>query len=351
MILKQKIAFLIWDLPLFIWSMRPSWLWVRRNFPWIYLRNHWDRLIYSRKKKGVGFRSDTASQLRVADFSPSMALWLMRRALRDWPVEFRERPAPQQEEVEVSFIIGFRGRARLANLLTSLGSIAAQIDVSLECIVVEQAVREETRADLPEWVRYIHTPLPYPAMLFNRSWALNVGARAARGKILVFHDCDVCVPIHYARELLALFAQGFQIMRLQRFVFFLDESASGIIVDKKDMPDTVTRNTVVQNSAGCTVAAARDAFFEIGGFDEAFVGWGWEDNEFNQRCGTIREYSFMYLPFIHLFHIPQPEDGRRNNCLLFQARAAIPAQQRVKELKERHFGKPAEPDPLYAGSP
>jgi len=349
--LKQQVAFLIWDLPLFVWSIRPSWLLVRRNFPWVYIRNHWDRLIYSKDEKGVGFRSDTALDLRVANFYPSMGLRLMKRALRDWPVAFSEKPEEKQDKVEISFIIGFRGRTRLANLLTSLRSIAAQVDVLLECIVVEQAVREEIRADLPAWVRYIHTSPPDPDMLFNRSWALNVGARAAHGKILVFHDCDVCVPIHYARELLVLFNQGVQVMRLQRFVFFLDESASGIIVEKNVIPETVTRNTVVQNSAGCTMAAARDAFFGIGGFDEAFVGWGWEDNEFSQRFTMIREYSFMYLPFIHLHHDPQPEAGRHNNHLLFHKRSAISPEQRVEELKARHFGNPAKPYSSYAASP
>ena len=43
---------------------------------------------------------------------------------------------------------------------------------------------------LPDWVRYLHTPIP-EGMPYSRAWAFNVGARAGRGEVLVFHDNDM----------------------------------------------------------------------------------------------------------------------------------------------------------------
>ncbi len=64
----------------------------------------------------------------------------------------------------------------------------------------------------------------------------------------------------------------------------------------------------MQNAeAGGSIALSRDAFHAIGGYDESFVGWGGEDNEFWERAQTRRVWPYGYLPFVHLWHAPQPE--------------------------------------------
>ena len=67
---------------------------------------------------------------------------------------------------------------------------------------------------------------------------------------------------------------------------------------------------VLENAlGGGSIALSRRVYEEIGGFDEEFVGWGGEDNEFWDRCLTRRIYPFAYLPLIHLWHELQP--GKR----------------------------------------
>jgi GT2 family glycosyltransferase len=63
---------------------------------------------------------------------------------------------------------------------------------------------------------------------------------------------------------------------------------------------------VNQNWPGGTIAVRRQTFDEIGGFDEEFVGWGGEDNEFFDRCLSRRFWRHAHLPFVHLWHAEQP---------------------------------------------
>jgi hypothetical protein len=230
--------------------------------------------------------------------------------------------------------------------LVTLKTIAAQRDISLECLVVEQASEMEANEALPDWVRYIHTPLPHPDMPYSRSWACNVGARAARGRLLVFHDNDVCVPREYGKELVNLHTQGYQAMRLQRFAFDLDEATSIVVMSEYRIPTTVGLAGVIQNSAGRTIAVDRETYFRLGGYDETFVGWGWEDNEFFQRCQTARFYPHMYLPTVHLFHDAQAQYIDKN-AGLFGVRSEIPAAERMAELAARQFGNPKQLHPPY----
>ena len=89
----------------------------------------------------------------------------------------------------------------------------------------------------------------------------------------------------------------------------------------------------------------RDAYFAIGGFDEAFIRWGGEDNEFWQRAQTRRFWSFGYLPFVHLWHTNQSgkhkQKHERPTASLFESRSEIPAKVRIEELVSRGFGNPA----------
>jgi hypothetical protein len=219
--------------------------------------------------------------------------------------------------------------------------------VAVECIVVEQSAEPGIADRLPDWVRYVHTPAP-PAMPYSRAWAFNVGARMARGALLVLHDNDMLLPRRYAAEALAVRREGFEVMNLKRFVFYLGKRASARVMAGSPVAGRPGR--VIQNlEGGGSVAVDRAAFFALGGFDESFVGWGGEDNEFWGRSAIRAVWSWGYLPVVHLSHDHQPEKGRtdRPTAALLDARSRIPAEERVRELTSRSFGRVDGPDPPY----
>lgn len=280
------------------------------------------------------------SDLHIAKVFPSLGRALMERTLDDYPITFRSEPVQRQETPDVSFVIGHRGLARVPHLMATLSTIAAQVDVAFECIVVEQSNEPEIETLLPSWVRYVHTPLPYEDMPYSRSWTFNVGAEMARGSLLIFQDNDMLVPQRYAAEIAAHYKVGYEVINIKRFIFYLDKEHSEKILTSRDVVADAPPEAVVQNlEAGGSFGMARDAFFEIGGFDESFVGWGGEDNEFWERAQTRSIWPFGYVPIVHLWHENQPgkSDPNRRTAELLEKRSSIPAAKRIEELRERNF--------------
>jgi GT2 family glycosyltransferase len=215
--------------------------------------------------------------------------------------------------------------------------------VAIECIVVEQSDRPELSGQLPPWVRHVHTPLPSPHMPYCRAWALNVGARLARGGILVLHDNDMLVPERLCAELCALFDKGYEVINLKRFIFYLSERDTEAMMCSGSGNGRLRPEVVVQNlEGGGSVAIGREPFFRIGGVDEAFVGWGGEDNEFWERAHTTQVWPYGYLPIVHLWHPAQPGkfDAANPTLALYKVRSAIPVEERIRELAGRAFGNP-----------
>ena len=261
---------------------------------------------------GRGVRCDWmyTSELHLANVYPGTSRQLMRRSLRDWPIALRDAPSPLSGAPDISFLIGHRGLERLPNLLATLRSIAGQSGVAIECIVIEQSTEREIETALPSWVRYLHTPVAR-GFDYCRAATFNEGVKIARGEVIIAHDNDMLVPQRHAAEVLARVREGWQFIDLKRFIFYLTESDTRSIFNGAPLRDHIT--TIVQNLKGGSIAATKEAYLAIGGFDEDFVGWGGEDLEFWERARADgRVYEFGYLPIVHLWHRAQagnPQTG------------------------------------------
>ena len=287
---------------------------------------------------GRGVRCDWmyTSELHLANVYPSASHTLLRRSLREWPVVLRDAPAVSGAPA-VSFLIGHRGLERLPNLLATLRSIAGQSEVAVECIVIEQSAEREIETALPPWVRYLHTPVA-PGFDYCRAATFNEGVKTARGEVIIAHDNDMLVPERYASEVLARVREGWQFIDLKRFIFYLTERDSRAMFEGAPLRHDHTA-TIVQNLKGGSIAATKEAYLAIGGFDEDFVGWGGEDLEFWERARAYgRVYEFGYLPIVHLWHRAQPGkvagDGAPALRRYEELRAIAP-EERIRRLRSR----------------
>lgn len=326
---------LLRDLPIYTAGL------LRRGEAYLAIRNRAERL--EPAPTGSGYRCDWqwTSVLHAPRHLPRLGLSLLRRALAEHPIRRQARPEQITEAPAISFLIGHRGAARLPHLLATLESIAGQRNVDIECLVIEQDEQARLPGHLPDWVRHVHTPPPSPNMPYCRAWAFNVGARLAQGRMLVLHDNDMLVPADYAARILDLGLQGWEAINLKRFIFYLSESHSGeVFAGTADLCDKAPEAIVQNLEAGGSIAIGRGAYQRIGGMDEGFIGWGGEDNEFWERCQTLRVWPYGALPLVHLWHPAQPGKYQADNLTLkrFQDLSNIPPQHRIERLRQRPAG-------------
>lgn len=157
-------------------------------------------------------------------------------------------------------------KGRLAHLQQSLPLMVAQSE-QCEVIVVDYDCPDGTA----DWVRSNHPQVKVvrvtDAPVFNPSKARNRGAEVAGGEWLGFVDADILLRRGLAEQLLARISPGkFYRPRL-----------------------------VVPDLFG-TFFCSRDDFLEVGGFDEAIVGWGGEDRDIYHRLTEFAGRAVVWFP-------------------------------------------------------
>ncbi len=314
---------------------------------WSSLCNRIERMTPNREGPGVRCEWEWGSDLRACVDLPFLGRRLMARSLADWPISFAAQPRPGQGPL-VSFIFAHAGTDRLTQLRQTIASIYAQECVDIECVVIDQSPAPiESR--LPPGVVYRHLDKRRVAPGWYKSWAYNIGARTATSEILIFHDGDICAPTRYAHEVhQTLTTRGYDAASLQRFLYYLNADDTAKLETNQRFTGRETPQRVYQNWKGGTIAIRRETFLQLGGFDEGFVDWGGEDDEFYQRCGGVRHCRYGYLPFVHLWHPPQVDRKAEDNpniTAVMPWRMGLPIAERIAELTRRNFGDPHGPDP------
>lgn len=335
---RPYLGVALYDLPVVVLpAMRPSKP-EAGVYPWARIRNRGERLIYSSRVKGVKCDWKNGSDLYVTRLVPGCGRMLYSRALHDFPIRFSRVPENSElKQPQISFVIGHRGMDRLAGLLAVLESIAGQKDCSIECIVVEHDREARLRDVLPSWIQYIHIPAGEEDKGFSKSKTFNAGAKAASSEVLILHDGDMLVPQDYASEVLHWHKEGYEFSSLKRFIFYLSEASSQTVIDQRSVDIVPEIEAISQNlPGGGSCAISRAAYFEIGGFDESFAGWGGEDIEFLDRARTLKKFDYEYVPIIHLWH--RAQEGKWTSeapgFSTYNKLAGVPVEVRINKLRD-----------------
>jgi glycosyltransferase involved in cell wall biosynthesis len=219
--------------------------------------------------------------------------------------------------MRISVVIATKDRAPY--LSRALASLADQTSApSFEVIVVDNASTDETknvveqqaaRAVYP--VQYAFEPEP------NRGKARNRGVALASGEFVLFADDDVQLPPGFLAAHAAAHAGG-------TFV------VNGPIINVPsydDRPKPAFSNYSRAFLCTCNVSLPKHAIDAVGGFDEAFRLYGWEDTELGVR---LREAGlrWKFAWDAYLWHIKSPSD----NTLEVETRKAV-----ERARMARHF--------------
>ena len=199
--------------------------------------------------------------------------------------------------MRLSIVIATKDRA--SYLERALASLALQQAApSFEAIVVDNGSTDTTRALVEGLAQTSNFPIRY---LFeaepNRGKARNRGVAVARGFIVLFCDDDVVLPSGFlAAHEAAHDAPGLVV--------------NGAIVNVPDYEHRPKPSLAHYSGAflcTCNVSIPKAAIDAVGGFDESFHLYGWEDTELGVRLresGLHRRFSWDAF----LWHIKKPSD-------------------------------------------
>ncbi|TAM87350.1 glycosyltransferase family 2 protein [bacterium] len=196
----------------------------------------------------------------------------------------------------LSVIIATKDRANF--LEAALSSLQQQVvREPFEVIVVDNGSSDRTPAVIERWssvldLRGIREERP------NRGLARNRGIEQARAEIVVFCDDDVVLPLEWLAGHARAHADG------NGATF----AVSGPIINVPsydDRPLPSPRNFSRAFFCTCNVSVGRERLRAVGGFDEAFDLYGWEDTELGARlrdAGVERRFAWE----AYLWHIKPP---------------------------------------------
>ena len=308
---------------------------------WLDLCNRSERLSRDAATGGRYCHWRDSSELTVSRVFPETGPRLLAKCLAEHPVhlEFGARALPS-DLPGASVLIAIGGADRLPQFEIALASLRGQDHGDYEIVVVEQGAPSGLEDLLPPDVGYHWTPPQEDG--FNKSWALNVAARAARGRHLLIQDGDYVVGRDYVSSCVAAL-ERVEALRPGRLIFKLDRDSTREVMAGRALLDAPGLEGIVQNNP-TPLAVRAETYRRIGGHDESFFGWGGEDVEFLDRLRTASISEGGFLPLLHLWHpsAPKKRSGDRNRERHL-ARLGVPAPERIIALEKLDWGRPGEP--------
>lgn len=144
---------------------------------------------------------------------------------------------------------------------------------------------------------------------YCRSHSINAGVEEAEHDNILIMDSD----IYFEKEPLD---QAFSILPKSKFVIpfnmckdLIPRVSADILSGVKPSYETmwwntwVDRDIMVNKCAGGGQLITKKFFKKIGGYDERFVGWGYEDTAFCYKIyDKIGEYPILDYTVFHLYH-------------------------------------------------
>lgn len=190
--------------------------------------------------------------------------------------------------------------------------------LKINFIIVEQD-RSKNKQDIEINKNDLYTHIKYyDTGLFKKSTLYNVGASHANTKYLWFLDCDIFMP--YGRVIAKL--QNQDVIRPFDSILLLSENDSNRLLKGKQIDHSkISRDNVYGKHS---LIIKKDIFTEVDGFDERFIGWGWEDLDFvHNRLAKYDPDIFSDFNGYHFFHPRSATVNERHNFCLYKSNLGL----------------------------
>lgn len=145
---------------------------------------------------------------------------------------------------------------------------------------------------------------------FQRTAAANAAASQSNSDVYIFVDCDTTTDSEWVKEAVEQVGSGEIPWALYNYCHYLDKESTDRVLESDPISAISSYKTDYQNSGisfGGVIVLPRQAFEEVGGYDERFTVWGAHDSCFAMAMSLlwgnpVRFDSTIY----HLWHPTLP---------------------------------------------
>ena len=204
---------------------------------------------------------------------------------------------------DVSFIIHYRKdtECREFNLKTIVNYLTSQLDIDDIIIINDDANLDQNVIDIIKDKSNIRLHWLKNDGNFRKSHAFNIGAGMSKCDILCFYDVDVLIQgkfLHIAKTVIQKgevdhvypYSGLFIDIAKSHFENFVPSFDFAYLNNNKDTDGFIVAAT---NSHGGCNLISKSKFIDMKGFDEQFVGWGFEDTDFHTR--SLKSNTVGYI--------------------------------------------------------
>jgi glycosyltransferase involved in cell wall biosynthesis len=202
-----------------------------------------------------------------------------------------------------SIVVGYRNR-ELSRVKRSLDSLSRQSFSDFELIFVDYGSdinKDDTIQKLTEeysFVKYLYSHTQ--GWFWNRAHALNSGVKISSGELILFFDIDLILEKNFLQKIALLDYES------DFYTFSCFYLPAHFDLQKKNLEQDGIHYE--QNYVGLC-AVTRTAVNAVKGFDEYYMVWGVEDDDFYKRLGNfgIKRFQMQGIDFraFHQWHPTQ----------------------------------------------
>lgn len=140
---------------------------------------------------------------------------------------------------------------------------------------------------------------------FNAAAALNAASRVGPWDVAVITNADLLVPTHQLHQAVEVARRTGSYTRAFDQYHYLSEQATDEVLN-----GSVPSVEMAEWSGpfgNVPAAITRELWEAVGGEDEGFVGWGYEDISFRLACERLAGETCVPGPLFHLWHPIAPD--------------------------------------------
>jgi predicted glycosyltransferase involved in capsule biosynthesis len=226
--------------------------------------------------------------------------------------------------IKLSVIIAYRNRKELTNICLNNLCLQTLDNDLFEVIIVDLGSEKEHQINPEQYPIDINYQYVDYKDQFYKTMALNIGVGKAKGEYLFFLDAEILLHRHFLENAFNMVKDKPKGFALNFPALYLASDISAKVMKEGFMSDVVydaiytlryDQKVNIRSPrifGQFMIIMKKEFFHDIGGFDEDFKGFGWEDYDFHNRIALfnhdwhyeLEQFKMMLnkMMVIHLYH-------------------------------------------------